>query len=891
MLRRWGTLVLFMLTAPAMALAQNTGKLSGQVIDASTGEPLPGATVVIEGTQLGSATDVEGNYFIIGVPVGAYDVRASFVGFSPQTVEGVEISSGYTSELDFELSPGVELEGVVVEYERPLIQKDAIGSPKIATGEEITNLPVRGVAQVAAIQAGVVSQEGSDDLNIRGGRDAEVTYFVDGVKVIGSAGVPQQAIQEQEMLIGNISARYGDAMSGVISITTKTGAPNFFGSLEAISSEVLDPYGYNLVSGTLGGPIVGEKLNFFFAAEYRNEQDSDPRAVNALTLGGGMLDELRGAPTGFLGTDTAGDQVVIPIPAGLSDGATLPVDSAGVPVVQNGVITASDNTTIPVPEGVDPASIEFNPVDRAAYLSGDDFTFEPSRRSQGYRDLRLSGNLTWNVFENGRLRMGGRYGTREYEDLGSNYDTQRRNVLAPDMYRILARDETQVYATWTQYLSNSTFYQLHVDFTDYRGENYDPRFGTSFSDLLRYGDIDDDVFAPTRGYKQFAAVEEERIMGEDTITVAVPTYTYVYEDGEGPTREATASLLTPIGGQFNDYLKFHDRQLRLTASATTQIGINQLEFGGEYEQRTERFWSIDASSLARYINDGNPEGIDPDDDLQNAEGYSSYGEIPPFLIEDLTSYYGYNVMGTEEVDNEDIEDFIDTDRSKPLAAYDVAPYKPIYYAGYVQDKIEFRDIVLNLGLRVDVFDNNTRTLKDPFARRPILRASELEGVEVPASVGDDYAVYFSGNDVVGYRDLDGEFYDTNGQVTNSGDVLLSGKVQQTSNQITADMFEDYEPQVTVMPRIGVSFPVTDQALFFARYGIISQRPSERLYATLDALEGTGGINNNDLKPERTTEYELGFRQRLGARSALTISGFFRQIDKPHPAPRHPHGVP
>ncbi len=156
------------------------------------------------------------------------------------TVSGVDISSGYTQQVDFALTAGVELGEVVVEYERPLIQKDAIGVPKIVDAEEIVNLPVRGATNIAKTQAGVVSTEGSGTLNVRGGRGSEVTYYIDGVKVVGSSAVPQSAVQEQEMIIGNISARYGDAMSGIINITTKTGAPDFYGSLEAITSEVLD---------------------------------------------------------------------------------------------------------------------------------------------------------------------------------------------------------------------------------------------------------------------------------------------------------------------------------------------------------------------------------------------------------------------------------------------------------------------------------------------------------------------------------------------------------------------------------------------------------------------------------------------------------------------------
>ena len=66
------------------------------MIDRTTNEPLPGATVVIDGTQLGTATDGDGQYFIIGVPVGQYTVRASFVGYEPLVFEGVDINAGYT---------------------------------------------------------------------------------------------------------------------------------------------------------------------------------------------------------------------------------------------------------------------------------------------------------------------------------------------------------------------------------------------------------------------------------------------------------------------------------------------------------------------------------------------------------------------------------------------------------------------------------------------------------------------------------------------------------------------------------------------------------------------------------------------------------------------------
>ncbi|MDX1547070.1 MAG: TonB-dependent receptor [Rhodothermales bacterium] len=888
MLRNWGALVLFLLATPVLSYAQNTGKLAGRVTDASTGEGLPGATVVLEGTTLGTATDVDGNYFIIGVPVGSYDVRASFVGYQSEIVQGVEINSGYTRELDFGLSPGVELDEIVVEYERPLIQKDAVGVPKIVSGEEITNLPVRGAAEVAAIQAGVVSQEGSETLNIRGGRGAEVTYFIDGVKVVGTTGstigVPQAAIQEQEILIGNISARYGDVMSGVINITTKAGAPNFFGSLEGITSEGLDAFGYNLGSATLGGPIIPRKLSFFVAAEYLDQADADPRAVEQLRIKGDVLDDLRANPIAFRGENASGGDVFLPLPATLANGATLVVDNNGNPVTDGGVLTFSDGTTVPIPGDLDLSTLNLTPVIRAEFVPQSAFEFDKFKETGGQQRLNLSGNLTYNLFDNGRLRVGGRYNNNE-GDYISGTDV-RKLPFAPEKQEF-TRDDVQVYGTWTQYLSNSTFYQVQVDYSSRFGEDFDPRFGTDFDSFLSYGDIDDPAFQTLRGYKQLSFETEERDVNGETVTVQVPVFSNVFRDGQGPsTSDDVVSTLTALpGGRFGFYSKFHNTQFRVSASATTQIGINQVEFGGEFEQRTQRSFSISASSLARLAADGSPEGIDPRDPNQNPDGYASYDAIPAFLLDDFVSNTGYDLRGRNQVDDEDFAAFLNEDDAKPEDAYNVAPYEPIYFGGYVQDKIEFRDIVLNLGLRVDVFDNNTRTLKDPFTRRPICRVSDLGGDtcsttlgSVPATIDDDFAVYFSGDDVVGFRDLDGRFYDASGQETNPGDILLTGKPRSTNARITPDMFEDYEPQVTVMPRIGVSFPVTDQALFFASYGITSQRPSTNQFVSLAGLTGTGRINNNNLKPEKTTKYELGFRQRLGARSALTISGFFQQIE-------------
>ena len=520
MLRKWGMLLVMLLLTPILAFAQNTGKISGRVIDRDTGETIPGANVAVVGTTYGSITDVDGNYFILGVPVGTYDVQASFVGYSPETFTAVSISSGYTRELNFSLAEGVELDEVVVEYERPLIQKDAVGAPKIVDAEQIVNLPVRGAANVAAIQAGVVSAEGSSTLNIRGGRGSEVEYYIDGVKVIGTTALPQSAVQEQEIMIGAISARYGDAMSGIINITTKSGSPNFFGSVEGVTSEALDSYGYNLLSGTVGGPIGTEKVNFFLAGEFLDRLDSAPRAIGELSVPESILADLRAAPQAFTIENNLGDEVHLPIPNSLADGAYLLVDDHGDPVVDNNMLAFSDGTMIQLPDSAVLSSLVLTPILRAEYVDSDDFVRNNAQAGAGSQNLSLTGNVTLSLFDGGRLRLGGRYIDNQSDGLSFS------DVLfAPENLSKNEFNMYQIFGTWTQHLSGSTFYQLQVDYSNTFSETYDPRFGKNEDDWLRYGDISEAAFAPLRGYKNRARFEqEERIVGPDTITVTVPYF-------------------------------------------------------------------------------------------------------------------------------------------------------------------------------------------------------------------------------------------------------------------------------------------------------------------------------------------------------------------------------
>lgn len=313
MMRGWTLIVVIgaVVAFGMPAAAQTTGKIAGTVIEEATGEPLPGVNISIDGTTQGTATDVNGEYTIIGVRPGMYDVVASFVGFTTQRKEGVQVNVDLTSTVDFALTERiVEGEEVVVVAEADRVRKDLTSSEARVTSEAIDRLPVQDFGQVLQVQAGVTDRDG---LHIRGGRSSEVTVMVDGVPVTdsydGSTAIEleNEGIQELQVISGTFNAEYGNAMSGVINVVTKEGRKDRIGgSVEVYSGSYVVPgdggeefllgvdqadytsrgipyreadvysylpvdasHYYNL-AGTLEGPVLTDRITFFGYGRYFN---------------------------------------------------------------------------------------------------------------------------------------------------------------------------------------------------------------------------------------------------------------------------------------------------------------------------------------------------------------------------------------------------------------------------------------------------------------------------------------------------------------------------------------------------------------------------------------------------------------------------------------------
>ena len=141
-----------------LIFAGTTGRLAGRITDTATGEPLPFVNVVIMGTTLGAASDIDGYYSIINIPPGNYVVKASAIGYNSVSYQDVKVSIDLTTTIDFQLSEAsVELgEEVVVIATRPLVRMDLTSSTAIVGDDVISQLPVAEVSDVLKLQAGIV---------------------------------------------------------------------------------------------------------------------------------------------------------------------------------------------------------------------------------------------------------------------------------------------------------------------------------------------------------------------------------------------------------------------------------------------------------------------------------------------------------------------------------------------------------------------------------------------------------------------------------------------------------------------------------------------------------------------------------------------------------------
>lgn len=215
--------------------AAATGKIMGVITDAKTGDAMIGVSVMVVGTERGAMTDFDGKYIITQLEPGEYELRLSSVNYNTVKVTKVKVQADITTEINQQMEESTTELGTVITVtgRQDRLQIHQTSNQQTITREEISRAPVTTVAELLTQVAGVITNS-SGEIFIRGGRAGEVSYIVDGVPLddplggLGQAGAQLSlvsgSIQELQVIKDGFDPEYGDALSGIIKITTQTGS-------------------------------------------------------------------------------------------------------------------------------------------------------------------------------------------------------------------------------------------------------------------------------------------------------------------------------------------------------------------------------------------------------------------------------------------------------------------------------------------------------------------------------------------------------------------------------------------------------------------------------------------------------------------------------------------
>lgn len=286
------------------SFAGTDGTIRGSVKDAENSS-LPGAQVFLTELSMGAIADENGNYIILNIPVGSYDVKVMMIGYKTIIMKNVNVMMDQTTWLNFIMEiESIAGEEVEVVGEKPMVEKGQTSKKITVSSEDIESLPIRDLNEVYSLQSGVVKVEsrthgipdyeekGLEEIHVQGGRSGEIAYMMDGMylrnpiyNVIGNGTrINLMAIREMDWQQGGFNAEYGDAMSAVSNIHTKSGNERFEYGFRyetsnvgaALGSEYDELRGYNDISIGLGGPIWGTdgKLNYWFSGQITDNATS-----------------------------------------------------------------------------------------------------------------------------------------------------------------------------------------------------------------------------------------------------------------------------------------------------------------------------------------------------------------------------------------------------------------------------------------------------------------------------------------------------------------------------------------------------------------------------------------------------------------------------------------
>lgn len=745
------TIILLFILCLSHGWSATTGKIAGNLVDQKTGEALPGANVVLEGTNMGAATDMQGDYFIINVPPGNYSVKASMMGYQTITKTNVQVFVGRTTNLDFKLEPKVidVAEEVTVVAERPIVEKDVTGTQQVIDSETIDRSPVIEFKDVIRQQTGVSFTP--EATIVRGGLQQEVNYSVDGISTNsglisdGWNRLNPTSIQEVVVNLGGYNAEFGQAMSGVVNIVTKeasTAQREYHGSLN---------YTYRPAGLYHWGKYMYDKdlgRTSYFDVNFWQDRINDPDKLQQIQQHMNKFYgwDLNKVPTAeevrevFLREITPDEEML-----DYNKRAQHDIEGTffGSPFNKFSFLLSGKYKR---GVGIYPQANPYNP----------EYTVQGKFNYQLSPDKKLTLNLL-NGWYKTCLNEGSTLATTEigrdfYKGFMSHVRTpyaSRHSVNLWGQGRFYGpeeKDYTLGSIKWQHTINPSTFYDVNVSYIDDHNQQLpiDDRYKFGL-DVAGWGSSDKDLSG------QFIIVNRYR-------------------------------------GYFLDY---HSKLLHINGDFTSQINKNhQIKAGTEF-----KYYDLFATNMVSFLSSS------------SADVFSSW--------------------------------------------LDSNPYE---FGAYVQDKMEYEGIILNIGLRLDAFDTNTmypESIYDPMA---IGEHNGGDGTQ-PSNTAwlyhadRIYPDYMTG---LSERDFRNTFANQQDKMTYSPGI-----------------------KTAISPRLGVSFPMTENSKLRFNYGHFYQRPSWNLMTmraytvslpnSPDQPEIAGHMGytgNPDLTYQKTVQYEIGYDHSL-----------------------------
>ncbi len=740
-----------------LAAQGTTGKIEGTVHD-QAGTPVVGAQLRIMGTAFTAVSNERGYYFVNNVPPGVYVVASQYIGFAPAEVRNVRVWADQTMTIDVPMvARTIEVSGVTVTVEQtPIVPRDQVTSKQIVQGSLVQALPLDDVAQILALQPGVV--EGRTGQTIRGGRPGEAATYIDGVLVRNATGmnawgwnlltVGTNAVEEASVTTGAMGAEYGDAQSGVVNLVTRAGGRRVRGNLSLSSDDPAgNVYGTGLsrLEASLGGPTPVPGLTFFLATTLQGQQNAR-RSKGEEQNPWYVLD----------GVDTT------------------------VTVAMQPTDPFTDSSRVDLPRFV-------------SYTNG-------SRRPMLWSSSHsLDGKLQYTFGSGSRLSFSYHYTGGVGLATGNTYNTMNNaaNWNGSSAYIL----------NWTQNLMQSRERALFVDATlSYQRDrtihsSVDPQWATTHRTPFLWFSARQPAFL----------YDFDRWPLDDRLLLDVRLGNC---QGSRDAQHPDLGACVPLLGRRDDFMPTATYRFSPYGvyAATTGLGIDYLELSRESRLtgRVNFDWQVNRASRLKFGGD--------------------------FVRTDLLYYLGY---------------------ATHTSGLEMYHEHPLRYGGFVADRIDLGDVVIDLGIRYDRLDSR---------------------ILYPRLTGSTYTDSIrTGNLAFAYSAADtlmagrcGALYST---VQAGTATLADSTAWSTCN------FSRAAAQGALSPRLAVSFPVTDKTGIRLSYAHQLQTPSMYQlaeYVSTDFSQA-GGVRGQPLAFGKTILFEFGIRHAFSRDMVLDVAAYNRDV--------------